>query len=756
MSLIPASEQSQLSLNRRQFIVSGLTAGGGLLVGAALPVSASMSPSTSQDNRIGFFIEILPDNRVIIGNNQPEIGQGILTSLPMLVAEELEVDWSGVEVKQMPLGIVKTKDGYTWKYGGQGVGGSTGLTGNWQFMREVGAKARFVLQQAAAQVWKVDLKQTRCSKGQVKNINNNETLTYAQLISVASQIALPEETPPLKPIKDFKIAGTLRKTLDAKEIVTGRSHYGIDTKIDGAFIAVMQRSPYLDGNIKSFDDSAARKVPGVVDIVHIKGPKSGAPYFILAEGLAVIAKNTWAAMKGRKALKIEWNKGPHTAESSESFFEQCDQLLATKGQVVREDGDIDSAIKNANKVVQREYFIPYVNHAPLEPQNCFAHVTGSGSDTSCKVIVPTQMPSGVSRGINSTLGIDRDNISVEMTRVGGGFGRRLTVDYAVEAALISKQSGRPIKLLWTREDDMQHDFYRPSGKHQMIAALNKKQDVVGWSQRLASASKYYRRPNMTDDKLWRAELYPDDFPAQLINDFRLEYFPVKSGVPRGSWRAPAHTANAFVIQSFIDEIAFETGQDPVKLQLKMLGEARELDYANHGGPKFNPGRLSKLLKFVAKKIDYKKERPKGHGVGVACHFTFGGYAAHAIEVSVSGSGELTIERIVAAIDCGLAVSPNAVEAQLQGGTIDGLSTALNLEITVKNGQIVQQNFHQYPLAKIAQIPSEFSCHILPWDETPTGVGEIPLPPVAPALTNAIFNATGKRIRRLPIGDQLKS
>ncbi|NNC77910.1 MAG: xanthine dehydrogenase family protein molybdopterin-binding subunit, partial [Woeseiaceae bacterium] len=439
-------------------------------------------------------------------------------------------------------------------------------------------------------------------------------------------------------------------------------------------------------------------------------------------------------------------------DNSDDFWKQNAKMLEGKGQIVVDDGNFDRAFAAAKTKVTRSYEVPFVNHAPLEPQNCYAHVQAD----SCHIIAPTQMPSGASRSAAWATGLERDRIHVDFTRVGGGFGRRLTNDYVAEAALISKHTGWPIQLQWTREDDIKNDFYRPAGTHELSAGVDADGKIVAWTQRLASASKYYRRPNMADDKLWEAELYSDDFPRGTVENHRLEYFHNPIGVPRGSWRAPAHTVNAFVIQSFIDEIAHETGQDPLQLRIDFFGAERELEYSNHGGPTFNPGRLTRLTKFVADKIDYKRARPGRSGVGIAAHFTFGGYAAHAIEVTVSESGQLMIDRIVAAIDCGYAVHPNAVEAQLQGGTIDGISTALGLEITVRDGQIQQSNFHDYPLARIAAFPARFEAHILPYDDIPTGVGEMGLPSAAPALTNAIFNATGNRIRRLPIGDQLKA
>ena len=516
--------------------------------------------------------------------------------------------------------------------------------------------------------------------------------------------------------------------------------------------AVIARSPYLNGKPLSVDDRDARNIDGVLDVFEIDGPALGEPYQILASGVAVVATSTWAAIKGRDALRIEWDKGPNAADSSTTFWKENAAMLEGTGQIAVDDGDFDAAIARSETVIEHRYEVPFTNHAPLEPQNCYAHVMAD----RCHIIAPTQTPSGASRSAAWATGLERDRIHVEFTRVGGGFGRRLTNDYVAEAALISKRTGWPIQLQWTREDDVKNDFYRPAGLHEMRAGLDSNGKIIAWTQRLASTSKHYRRPNVRDEDLWKPELYADDFPRRIIDNHRLEYFHNVIGIPRGSWRAPAHTANAWVIQSFLDEIAHESGQDPLQLRISLYGDERELEYQNHGGPTFNPGRLTRLIKFVAERIGYGKALPKGQGIGIASHFTFGGYAAHAMEVRVSDAGVLTIERIVAAIDCGYAVHPNAVEQQLQGGTVDGISTALGLEITVKDGQIEQSNFHDYPLARIAVFPERFEAHILPYDENPTGVGEMGIPTAAPALTNAIFAATGKRIRRLPIGEQLRA
>lgn len=737
-------------LTRRQFVSVMLSASGALVVGLRhaaaafepkLPMDLLGEPLTS----LGAFVRVERNNRVVIGARGCEIGQGVMTSLPMLIAEELDADWNRVRVEQLPYGYEIGPEGPTNRYGPQFAGGSTSITTGWKDLRQAGAVARWLLVEAAAQHWQLPHARLTTEAGHVVHPDGTR-MTYGELVERAAAILPPAEPVPLKTPDQFRIIGKPAKTVDARAIVTGRATFGIDAYLGGALSAVMLRCPHLDGSVESFDDSETRKVAGVRDVFVIDGPVPGSSFDTnLAAGVAVVADNTWAALKGRSVLKVVWKPGQWTQESTAALETQALEALKGEGTLVRRDGDMAAARKTARRTLEANYQVPFLAHATMEPPHALIKI----EPDRALFIGSLQSPGGASSVIANLTGLAREKIDIRMTRAGGGFGRRLENDYVAEAVMIAKKAGKPIKLLWTRDDDLRHDFYRPYGLHQLGATLDRKNQLTSFTHLCAATSMNYRISGKKERPPGQGCLEADDFPAGLVPNLDKRFFSLESGMPRGPWRAPLHTFHAFAVQSFIDEIAHETRQDAVELRLKLLGEARELDYSGHGGPKFDTGRLAAVLTRCAEAIDWKRKRGDGRGVGIACHFTFGGYAAHAFEVSVDGR-DLRIHRAVCVADVGRVVNPLGVDAMMVGGTIDGLSTALNLAITVKDGQVQQSSFGDYAIGRMAQMPNEVEVIVLPSEREPAGAGEMGIPSVAPALANAIFAATTLRLRKLPL------
>lgn len=715
-------------IKRRDFLkISGIT-GTGLILGFGLTTGAKENVLTQFEPNA--FLKIGSDNSIIIFAKNPEIGQGVKTSLPMIIAEELEVDWQKIKVVQAGL------DG---RLGAQFAGGSTAIKTNWQTLRKAGATGKAMLISAAASQWNIAESECYAKNGGVKNTRNNETFTYGALVNAAAKLEIPQE-PTLKDSKDFKIIGTAKKGVDNKAIVTGTAGFGIDARREGMLVAVIEKCPVYGGKVKSFDDTEAQKINGVKHILKIDplGPGDR------VAGVAVVADNTWAAMKARKALKITWEPGGGASESTDKINEKFKEYISKKGQIdLRDDGDVDAVFKQSDKIIEAVYEVPFLSHVPMEPMNYCADVR----DNQAHVWGPTQVPGSVQRMAADITGIPRDKITVEMTRVGGGFGRRLFADYAADAITISYALKQPVQVVWTREDDIHHDYFRPAGMYKLKAALDAKNRLSAWYLNASTTSRYLYRKS--DQSPHITEVFPDGFPAGFVPNFRMEYTPVETVVPTGAWRAPGHNATAFIDQSFIDEMAHLAQKDPVDFRLEVLGEEdKEMPYADHGGPTYSTKRLKNVINIAAEKSGwYQKE--SGIFKGFAAHFMFGAYVAEVVTLRLNEKREPYIENVWAVVDCGIVVNRSGAEAQIEGGIVDGLGATMFGEVTIAEGGAVQHNFDTYKMIRMKDSP-KINIHIVESNESPEGLGEMSLPMISAAYANAIFSATGKRIRKLPV------
>jgi len=728
------------AVSRRDFLRVSAIAGGGLLIASYLePLDAAtaVGRSAASDATLNAYIRIMPDGIVTIIAKNPEVGQGVKTMLPMLIAEELDVDWTQVRIEQ---GDLDTKN-----FQGQVAGGSTATPNNWLPMRRVGAAARAMLVATAAQQWGVPAAECETAKGVVSHRASKRSATYGELATRAAMATPPDlATVPLKDRKDFRIIGQRVRGVDTHRIVTGVPMYGIDVSVPGMLYATFVKCPVFGGKVASANVEAVRALPGVRQAFVVEG---GTNLNGLMPGVAIVADSWWQAKSARLKLKVTWDEGATAQQSSASFATQAAALAAQPAQrSLRKDGDVDTALAGAARTIKGEYFYPFIAHASLEPQNCTAHMKPDGQ---LEIWAPSQAPAGGRALVAQTLGIKDTDITVHITRSGGGFGRRLANDYMVEAAWIAKVAGVPVKLLWTREDDMQHDFYRPAGYHNFTGGLDASGKVVAWRDHFVSFGN--------DEKSFSAgaSIGGTEFPQHFIPNFALDASVMPLGVPTGFLRAPGSNGIAFATQSFIDELAHAAGKDPLQFRLDLLANVQtDAAVAGTQPAPYDAARARGVLELVRDKSGWgKTPLPRGTGMGVAFHFSHRGYFAEVVKASVSKAGKLTVEKVWAAGDIGSEViNPLNAENQVQGSVQDGLAQALGQEITIDKGRTVQSSFDDFPLIRFADaVPVEV--HFLKSAVAPTGLGEPALPPVPPALCNAIFAATGKRVRSLPLSNQ---
>jgi len=700
-------------LSRREFLTAGVAAGAGLVVGFYLPHGSKAEKGTFSPNA---YLKIAPGGKITVTVARSEMGQGVRTSLPMILAEELEADWKQISIEQA---------GATTLFGDQTTGGSASVRTSWDPLRKAGAAAREMMISAAANEWGVPRSACKAENSTVIHTASNRRLTYGELASKAAALPIPSD-PPLKQAKDYKLVGKPLPRIDTASKVDGTAVYGIDFRVPNMKYAVLARCTCAGGKVVSFDDKESRKVPGVSYV----GKMTDA-------SIAVVGDNTWSAMEGRRALNVTWDDGPNGGLTSAAVFEILKNAVNKKPATLYSTGDVSKA---RGRRIEAAYQLPFMAHAPMEPGNCTARFDGS----HCELWAPTQVPQDVRDSVAQALGLDSDQVKVNVTLMGGGFGRRLEHDYAVEAALVSKAINAPVKVVWSREDDMRCSTYRPASHHQMSAVLDGSGWPIAFSHRIVAPSINGQKGFPATDGV-DADLKDEAALVYPFPNAQLDYVATEIPVPLGWMRSVYALQAAFANESFIDELAAAAGKDPLEYRLHLLSKDEDIKYFD---ATWHTARMRAVLQLAADKAGWGKPLPPGHYQGVACHACFSSYAAEVVEISMENDTP-RVHRVVAAADCGQVVNPNILEQQIQGAVIYALTNALRGQITFDKGRVVQGNFDDYQPIRMNEAPV-VEAYYVESSEAPTGIGEPPVPPLAPALCNAIYAATKKRIRALPV------